>query len=637
MFSNERLLSLFNLINKNDTKITCKSLSEKLNVTERTIRNDITSINYLLKDHGAIIKIKRCEGYYIDILDLNKYQEFLANNSKNIMYSNNIPNSPENRYKYILKFLLYSNNYAKVDDLASNLFVSKLTILNDIKRIKGILSKYNLTIVSKPYYGIIISGKESDIRKCISHNIIEKNFNDYIIGFTENEKEIFSSIDLEELQKIILTEINKASLEFSDINLKNFMIHIAITISRLLLNKKINLEDDTTISKDYKIEDNIAVNNICAYIINKYNLSIEKEDMLYIYNHFNLKCNSSDNNINNEIINYTSELLQVIYDTYNFDLRNDKVLFNDLKIHFKSILNPKYLDENKVNPLLKTIKSNYPLSFEITFTSIKKIFENTIYSFNEDEIGYVSLHIGAAMERFFQNNVSIKNTIIVCGSGYGTSRLLEAQITKVFHNKLNIVECLSLNQFNSKHLKNIDLIISTIPITHKEIPVVLVDFILLNKDIQNISKAITYQNNYFDKNLFLVHPNVKDKNELLNLMCDTLLKNEIVSASFKDSIFCRENLSSTNLNNFLAIPHPMELSATKTKLCIAILNNYITWKDESSVKVVIMLAINKNDYFHMDNAYNILIKIISDDYIQNKLSLCKSYEDFTSIISDITK
>ena len=147
MFSNERLLSLFNLINKNDTKITCKSLSEKLNVTERTIRNDITSINYLLKDHGAIIKIKRCEGYYIDILDLNKYQEFLANNSKNIMYSNNIPNSPENRYKYILKFLLYSNNYAKVDDLASNLFVSKLTILNDIKRIKGILSKYNLTIV----------------------------------------------------------------------------------------------------------------------------------------------------------------------------------------------------------------------------------------------------------------------------------------------------------------------------------------------------------------------------------------------------------------------------------------------------------------------------------------------------------
>ena len=77
MFSNERLLSLFNLINKNDTKITCKSLSEKLNVTERTIRNDITSINYLLKDHGAIIKIKRCEGYYIDILDLNKYQELL--------------------------------------------------------------------------------------------------------------------------------------------------------------------------------------------------------------------------------------------------------------------------------------------------------------------------------------------------------------------------------------------------------------------------------------------------------------------------------------------------------------------------------------------------------------------------------
>lgn len=41
----KRLLTLFKLLNESDDKITCKTLSNHLKVSERTIRNDITSIN----------------------------------------------------------------------------------------------------------------------------------------------------------------------------------------------------------------------------------------------------------------------------------------------------------------------------------------------------------------------------------------------------------------------------------------------------------------------------------------------------------------------------------------------------------------------------------------------------------------
>ncbi|HBN6172117.1 TPA: helix-turn-helix domain-containing protein, partial [Clostridioides difficile] len=39
----KRLLTLFKLLNESDDKITCKTLSNHLKVSERTIRNDITS------------------------------------------------------------------------------------------------------------------------------------------------------------------------------------------------------------------------------------------------------------------------------------------------------------------------------------------------------------------------------------------------------------------------------------------------------------------------------------------------------------------------------------------------------------------------------------------------------------------
>lgn len=639
----KRLTSLFKLLNENSNKITCKELSHLLKVSERTIRNDISSINLVLEKNGAIIQNKKGEGYYINILDYSLYQQYLANISDELMDSREIPDSPIERNKYILKYLLYNNSYVKVDDLADMLYVSKVTILNDIKKIKSILSKYNLTLASKPYHGMKIIGKEIDIRRCISANIINRNFDNYIIGITDEEIKLFKNIDLIDLQKFVLKEINNSKAKFLDFNLKNFVIHLAITISRLLENHPLD-NMQYLVSTSFKLDK--TVDNIFDYIENKYKISLSKSDKIYIYNHFVSKSTPSENdlqNTDNVILEYVSEILEYINTHYNFDLRDDNILYKDLVIHFKSILNSKYYNLNKTNPLINTIKSNYPLAFEISLTAIENVFKKSIYTLTEDEIGYVSLHIGASIERLFQASVKPKNAVIICGSGYGSSRLLEVQLNKIFNNKINIIECLSFNQYNNKALKNIDLIISTIPLTHNKIPVVLVDLTLFKKDIENISKAITHDynenhmvtNEFFDENLFIVNPNVEDKDGLIKLMCQKLNENEIVFSSFIYSVFYRESLSCTDIDEFLAIPHPMELSSIKTKICVAILKEPIIWNKNSTVRVVFMLAINKDDYINMEFMYDTFLKIIDNDNIKEKISNCTNFSNFISIIKNL--
>ena len=352
---NQRLLSLFKLLNESDENIPIKILSSKLKVSERTIRTDISALNSILNDYGASIKIKKNLGYYIVISNLSLYQSYLATLSKDLIDDNEIPNTPLERKKYITKFLLNNTNkYIKVEDLADKLYVSKVTVVNDLKLIKSILSKYNLTLISKPYYGIKISGKEIDIRRCISSNMINRNFDNYIIGITDEEFDLFKDIDLNDLYSFVLNNIYENDIIFSDFNLKNFIIHLAITVTRIINGYTIT-DNEGIVFSDFK--KNITLENIFTYIESKYKILISKPDKIYIYNHFISKSSPSDNlseNFDNRIIEYVNNLLLEIYNSYNFDLRNDSILFNDLLLHFKSILNSKYYNLNKTNPILAT-------------------------------------------------------------------------------------------------------------------------------------------------------------------------------------------------------------------------------------------------------------------------------------------
>ena len=76
MFQHKRLNMMFNHIRKNEyTPVS--SLQSLLNITDRTIRNDILEINDTLSACGALVKLKRNYGYYIEITDDEKYSDFL--------------------------------------------------------------------------------------------------------------------------------------------------------------------------------------------------------------------------------------------------------------------------------------------------------------------------------------------------------------------------------------------------------------------------------------------------------------------------------------------------------------------------------------------------------------------------------
>ena len=109
MFPYNRLNEIFDYVRQNDI-VSVNRLSSLLNITDRTIRSDIQTINEIIKENGAQLKLKRKAGYYIEINDQEKYNTFLSS-IKQTKSNNPELDTSQDRIKYLLNLLLYSDEY----------------------------------------------------------------------------------------------------------------------------------------------------------------------------------------------------------------------------------------------------------------------------------------------------------------------------------------------------------------------------------------------------------------------------------------------------------------------------------------------------------------------------------------------
>ena len=105
---------------------TTTQLASDLNVTSRTIKNDIKQLNISLKSKGCKIETK--SGVGIRLIYDQTGEEFLKD-----YFENYIKYSEDNRTMEVALMLLRNFDFISMEQLSNYLFVSKTTVLNDIE------------------------------------------------------------------------------------------------------------------------------------------------------------------------------------------------------------------------------------------------------------------------------------------------------------------------------------------------------------------------------------------------------------------------------------------------------------------------------------------------------------------------
>lgn len=627
---NKRRKRIFDMLKSHPQGLNGEAISQQLGVSSRTIRSDIKALQDALGQYNIRIFSSPTKGY--------RFSQFEHLSSiEHELFKDNMSNleTSKQRINYILyKLLANTLNDISItqNDLAEEMYISLSTLKIHLNEVKNILKKYDLRVTQYKTKGIKISGEETKLRYCI---VDIKNIH------LENEffQDLIMNIDTDLLDDIIKKVLSERKLQLTDRSQKKLCMYIAIAMQRSRNNKTVVYPSSLTNKIENTFEYNVA-KEIIENIYNQLNVDLSCSEVYYITQCLlaSKKLIDVSESINKKRVkNLVNIILKEIHEKLSIDFTNDEYLIDGLTLHLNIALTRIQFQMNIRNELLETIKNDYPLAFQMGVIAGKIVEQYDNIKINENEIGYIALHFGAALSRNgIKENIQAKNIIIVCSSGLGISVLLKAKVEEYFHNRLNVIKVMPSYEINNQILDNVDYILSTVPLKNvKSDKIIKINRMLQKEDVENIENKIFHKETtelleittFFNKDNFYIGKNFETKEECINFLADEAIKKGLMNNNAKMSIFEREEMSSTSIGDLVAIPHPIYNECGTSFISILILNKPIIW-DDLFVQVVFLLNVEKGKMNLWEPMFLKLYNYIKLKNGVNSILKNKSYEVF---------
>lgn len=635
----KRLAHILSQLMAAETPLTSAALSVSLQVTSRTIRTDIKELNERLAPYQAAVSAVRGAGYELLINDENAFRRFMK---EEVEQEEPLAVLPEERVRFILKKLLLAESYVKLEDLQEQLFISKSTMSNDMKWVKRKLEPFDLKLEAKPNKGCRIKGSEMKIRYCMSEYLFNERRSYQTLLNTAVT--ILPKHELELIQRTMIDYINEEKMNLSDICMNNLIVHIAIACKRIrhgnyvsVLPEEIN---EIPRAKEYKV-----AKKMVERLEGLLDVSFPQEEIVYITIHLlgtakmvqSFSTGGQKQIVDDDTSRLVQLMLKAIDQKLQLDLAGDAELLIGLSLHLKPAINRCKYGMNLRNPMLDEIKAGYPIAFEAGIVASRVIEEETGLSIHENEIGYMALHFGAALERR-KMEIPPKRCLIVCASGAGSARLLQDRLRSQFGSKLTILGTAELYSLPHVSLHALDLIITTIPI-HMDlpIPVIQVNTILGGSDFLKIEEALTSETRvtlatqYMKKELVFTKRAFQTKEEVIHFLTQKVIDMGLAPAELTQSVMEREESAPTSFGHYTAIPHPMTPLTEETFWAICTLEKPIIW-GEKKVQFVCLLCVEKENAKDLKGMYRLLGELVHHVKFIQHLITCDTFEDMLDVM-----
>lgn len=415
---------------------TISDLQKIMMVSNRTIRYDLDLIDDFLLFH-KLPKLARKPRVGVQFkgtsMEIKKVVELIESiNEYNYVLSS------DERIKLIILEFIEDDNYVTIESISDKLMVSRSTINKDLKTTRQMLGKHNISL--NPVYGqgLKLEGKERNIRNVLSEMWLEYVYRAVDLGEDKSrlKRESFKyrklvsglkqKIDIPFVENCVNIMESELGIGYSDVAYANIVVNMCIAINRLKSGKRIVLsEQEKENLKDTK-EFN-TIKNFVEIIEDYFSIKMCEDEISYIATHF-LGGNLSelDKDIQGEWIYLqliVKKVIQEVNKKIAVDIIHDKKLFTSLLKHINPMIYRLKYGIKLENPMLKNIKNDYKNLFEIVKESIESIENYVNAELNDEEIGFLTIHFGAAIEREKATTFSKPKVLIVCNAGVSTSEL----------------------------------------------------------------------------------------------------------------------------------------------------------------------------------------------------------------------
>ena len=536
----------------------------------------------------------------------------------------------ENRILYIAQLLLESGEWNKSIDIQERLCISSAQFSRDLKKVRSLLSEYDIQIVSKPHYGIRIQGLEYDIRRCLSSifkQLLENN--------SEDQEQL-------RIRSIIINECEIMNFTVSSFTLNNLIGYLYATYRRVENKLSIVISDVNKKSLG-ESDEYILASNILKKMQEIFHLQFTDDDIYSVT--IQLRAVKVGNETNFMSLSLVEKMIKRIRSEYGIELENNLDFKMMLAVHITPLLERVKYKVDIKNPLLQDIKSKYLLEYDISICCAKIIEEEYQCILSEDEIANLAIYIKIALSQ--TATLKKKRILLVCSTGRGSVQLLKYQFEKKYGDTIELLEFCDIFQVSKLDLARYDAIFTTVMLTdgsiEANIPVFFVDSLMEIPDEKNIDMFLKTGSdfdsklNFFREDMFFGDMDVPNQDTCIHEIVKRLKSVCNLPDDFEEAIKKREELTSTHFGNgCAAFPHPYKIMTNYSFISVTVLKRPIIW-GEGKVQVVLLSSFEKKFIKNNQDVFNIISKIITKKKYTDLLINKPEYKSLQNIISIISK
>lgn len=633
MASKQKQDQMIQLLLEQNRRLNATQLANQLSISVRTVHNYVNAVNR--EYPGAIVSTTA--GYQID--------PQLARKAL-LQETSQIPQTAEDRCNYILNRLAQSAGSLDLYDLCDEIFISATTFQGLLGRMRRLAREHDLSLTVAGS-SISLNGSERNKRRLISSLLYQES----AFAFTNIDalQAAFPSIDIELIRSDVLELLNEYHYFINDYSLLNLLLHVAIAIDRLkngYVNGEAQLRPEVLADHEWELAAQVTQRlerrfNVKFPEAEVYELALLLISRASALDYQSITPENISNYIGRECTDLVKLLIQTVKNFYDIDL-NEPEFFIRFALHIHNLLIRVSNSSPVKNPLAEEIRQTCPMIYDVSVQLSGIIVEKTGIAINEDEIAYIALHLGGALET--QKELSSRvPAVLYCPSYYNMDSSLADRLSRRLGGKI-----LLTNVFTQEsELENVTphtLAICTMrPHRIWDLPLVLISPFLTNTDCVAINRKVEEINDIRRKEEFrrmlttLTSPDLFEcgdgfpsKEEAIHHLCQTFQRLGYTDDTFEEEILTREALSTTVFGQ-VAIPHTLKMRSKRTGMAIYISRTPIPW-DTSAVNLIIMLSFNANERKVFYDIFEPLAMLLLDNNQTKAALACQDYESFVNFL-----
>ncbi len=610
---------------------TAGSLADRLGVTPRSIRSYVAALNARAPGGDAVESGPA--GYRAgqgarDALRMRQAGE----------------SAPRDRLHSLVRMLLDVPAGIDVFRTADELHVSEATLEADLSRVRALLEGTDL-VLERDRAVVRLRGTEAAQRRLLSrlaHDEMDaasfhpETFRSALAGSAVPAHAVGP------FKSALVRELGELGYYVNELAISDVLLHIAIAAERVAAGHA--LESGAAAAREEIPRVGAVIARLAA---DKFGVSLGEGDSDHLASLVLTRIVAPGEDLTRDVarsgvdreVEYAvrAELQRAAHD-YQVDLVDDAFVLR-LALHVQNLLRRAEESALTRNPLTRSLKSSYPMIFEVAVSIASGLHDRLGTPIHDDEIAYVAMHVGGRLERS-RKAESILTATIVCPGYHELHELLRSSVDRSLGSAIEVTSVVT-NVDPDWASFDTDLVLSTIEPGVVGDRFVRIQPFLGDSDVDRIQQAaarvrrgrrLTHLRGelarYFDAGAF-VHP-LPDEGEdaIIRRLGGLLVEAGLIGEDYIENTIARERMSSTAFTDALAVPHALQMTAARTAIAIGVTGGSVAW-GEGRVQVVALAAFSESDRAAFQTVFEQLVEVFSErDSVQRIVRRGTSFESF---------